>query len=194
MTDVRRKLGSTDLKRLHRDWRRRTRGSVALVLENVQSPFNVGAILRSAAAFRAERVWLVATTASARNPKTQKTALGTDRYLTIHETPTVQAAAAEIAAAGYVLIGVELTEDAVALHELLSTGLRTLSVSDPPALCLAFGNEEHGLSAACLDACDHVAYLPQLGKVGSLNVASAAAIALYEVRRAAWTMNEEHRR
>jgi tRNA (guanosine-2'-O-)-methyltransferase len=194
MTEVRRKLGSTDLKRLHRDWRRRTRGAVALVLENVQSPFNVGAILRSAAAFRAEHVWLVGTTASPRNPKTQKTALGTDRYLTIHTTPTVQAAAAQITAAGYVLIGVELTDDAVALHELVSTRLRALSDADPPALCLAFGNEEHGLSTACLDACDHVAYLPQLGKVGSLNVATAAAIALYEVRRASWTTKEEHQR
>ena len=39
---------------------------------------------------------------------------------------------------------------------------------------------------ATLDACDAVAYLPLLGKVGSLNVATAAAIACYEVRRQAW--------
>ena len=43
-------LGPTDLKRLHREWRRRTEGRVALLLDGVQTPFNVGAILRTAAA------------------------------------------------------------------------------------------------------------------------------------------------
>ena len=54
-------------------------------------------------------------------------------------------------------------------------------------MCLAVGHEDHGLSKAGLAACDHVAYLPMLGRVGSLNVATAAAIAMYEVRRRAWT-------
>ena len=44
-----------------------------------------------------------------------------------------------------------------------------------------------GCSPAALAACDAVAFLPQLGRVGSLNVATAASIACYEVRRRAWT-------
>ena len=43
-----------------------------------------------------------------------------------------------------------------------------------------------GCSPATLAACDEVAFLPLLGKVGSLNVATAASIALYELRRQAW--------
>ncbi len=54
-------------------------------------------------------------------------------------------------------------------------------------VCLAVGHEDHGSSKAGLAACDQVAYLPMLGRVGSLNVATAAAIAMYEVRRRAWT-------
>jgi tRNA (guanosine-2'-O-)-methyltransferase len=53
-------------------------------------------------------------------------------------------------------------------------------------VCLAFGHEDKGLSPLTLAASDVVAFVPQLGKVGSLNVAAAAAIALYEVRRRAW--------
>ena len=53
-------------------------------------------------------------------------------------------------------------------------------------VCLAVGHEDHGLSAASLAGCDAVAFLPQLGRVGSLNVATAAAIALYEIRRREW--------
>jgi tRNA (guanosine-2'-O-)-methyltransferase len=56
----------------------------------------------------------------------------------------------------------------------------------PAAVCLVVGNEDHGISAGALRACDALAYLPQLGKVGSLNVATAASIALYEARRQEW--------
>jgi tRNA (guanosine-2'-O-)-methyltransferase len=38
-----------------------------------------------------------------------------------------------------------------------------------------------------LAACDAVAFLPQLGRVGSLNVATATAIAIYELRRQEWS-------
>ena len=55
------------------------------------------------------------------------------------------------------------------------------------SVCLALGHEDRGLSAGVLAACDEVVFIPQLGKVGSLNVAHAAAIALYEVRRRSWT-------
>jgi tRNA (guanosine-2'-O-)-methyltransferase len=53
-------------------------------------------------------------------------------------------------------------------------------------LCLAIGNEDRGCSPALLAAADLVAYIPQPGRVGSLNVAAAAAIALAEARRREW--------
>ena len=52
------------------------------------------------------------------------------------------------------------------------------------------GHEERGLSKATLAACDRVGFVPLLGRVGSLNVATAAALALYEVRRQEWTAPE----
>ena len=42
------------------------------------------------------------------------------------------------------------------------------------------------LPAATLAACDEVAYIPQLGRIGSLNVATATGIVLYEARRRGW--------
>jgi tRNA (guanosine-2'-O-)-methyltransferase len=53
-------------------------------------------------------------------------------------------------------------------------------------VCLVLGNEDRGCSAGLLAAADAVAYIPQAGRVGSLNVAAAAAIALAEVRRREW--------
>ena len=169
-------LDGTGLKRLHRDWRRRREPEVALLLDSVQTPYNVGAILRTAAAYRVAHLWLAGATAPPTHSKTAKTALGTGRYLTWTVCEDVSDAIDGIRAAGYGLVGVELADEAVPIHE----------VRLPEKACLALGHEERGLSATTLDACDAVAFIPQLGRVGSLNVATAAGIALYELNRRGW--------
>ena len=169
-------LDGTGLKRLHRDGRRRREPEVALLLDSVQTPYNVGAILRTAAAYRVAHLWLAGATAPPTHSKTAKTALGTGRYLTWTICEDVSDAIDEIRAAGYGLVGVELADEAVPIHE----------VRLPEKACLALGHEERGLSATTLAACDAVAFIPQLGRVGSLNVATAAGIALYELNRRGW--------
>ena len=169
-------LDPTGLKRLHREWRHRTEGRVALILDSVQSPFNVGSILRTAAAYRVDHVWLAGATAPVHGTNVRKTALGTDRYLTFTTMDRSVDAVAAARDEGFRVVGLELTDEARPLHEL--------TMDD--AVCIVIGNEDHGVAAAALRACDAVAYLPQLGKVGSLNVAVAASIALYEVRRQEW--------
>lgn len=170
-------LDGTGMKRLHREWRRRTEGRLALVLDDVQGPFNVGSVIRTAAAMRVDDVWLATRTPDPTDTKVGKTALGTDRYLTFHRTPDGPTAVVAAKAAGYRVVAVELADEAVPLHEL--------ELGD--ATCLVIGHEDRGCTPATLAACDDVAYLPMLGKVGSLNAATAASIALYEVRRQTWT-------
>ena len=170
-------LDGTGLKRLHREWRHRSEGRVALILDNVQSPFNVGAIVRTAAAYRVEQAWLVGATPELDDAKVRKTALGCDRYLVWQRADTVAEALTAARGAGYSPVGLELADGASPLHELAFSG----------DVCLVIGHEDRGLSPATLDACDAVAYIPLLGKVGSLNVATATAIALYELRRQRWS-------
>jgi tRNA (guanosine-2'-O-)-methyltransferase len=170
-------LDGTGLKRLHRSWRRRSGGRLALVLDDVEGPFNVGGIIRTAAALRVEDCWVSGRTPEPGDTKVAKTALGTDRYLAFHRTGDVATAIAGARAAGYVVVALELADEAVPLHEV-ATGADT---------CLVVGHEDRGLAAASLTACDVVAYVPLLGRVGSLNVATATAIALYELRRQQWS-------
>jgi tRNA (guanosine-2'-O-)-methyltransferase len=172
-----RQLGMTEVKRLNRDWRRRTQARLGLLLDSVGQPFNVGSIIRTAAAFDVDHVWLCGDTAEPGHPSARKTALGTDRLLTFERAPTAAAAASEARAAGYRVIAIELAGEAIPLHEAPLDG----------DICIAVGNEDHGCSAALLAAADVIAYIPQPGKVGSLNVAAAAAIALADVRRREWT-------
>ena len=171
-------LGPTDLKRLHREWRHKPHGRLAVLLDGVQQPYNVGAIVRTAAAERVEHLWVAGAGAvPPAHPTSRKVSLGTERYVEWSSHVTVEAAIDAAKDTGYQLVGLELAEGAVPLYEAV---LRD-------DVCLAIGHEDRGLSAVTLAACDVVAFVPQLGKVGSLNVAQAAAMGIYEVRRRSWS-------
>lgn len=177
-----RQLGSTEVKRLNRSWRRATDARLCLLLESVSQPFNLGSIIRTSAVFGVEHIWLCGDSADPMHPSAQKTALGSGRYLTCERVASPAAAAAQIAEAGLRLVVIEQAESAVPLHRADVYG----------DVCLALGHEDRGCSSALLGLADQVAYIPQVGRVGSLNVAVAAAIALAEARRREWSQVEEN--
>ncbi len=74
--------------------------------------------MRTAAAMSVDRLWLVGATPPLSHPKVQKTALGTQRYLTWTTTDTIADAVAGRNADGYAVVGVELADTAVPLPEL----------------------------------------------------------------------------
>ncbi|MCW2899884.1 MAG: hypothetical protein JWO67_2149 [Streptosporangiaceae bacterium] len=172
----RRQLRPTDVKRLNRTWRRRTEGRLGLLVESVTQPFNIGSIVRSAAVFGVEQLWLAGNSTLPTHQAVGKTALGTDRLVPWEHAGTPVAAVAAAHAAGFRVVAIELTTDALPLHEAPLDG----------DVCLAVGGEDHGCSPALLAAADAVAYIPQVGRVGSLNVAVATAVALAETRRREW--------
>ncbi|MFC9974520.1 TrmH family RNA methyltransferase [Spirillospora sp. NPDC127200] len=172
----RRQLRPTDVKRLNRDWRRRTGGRLGLLVESVTQPFNMGSIIRSSAVFGVEHLWLAGNAIAPDHRNVAKTALGTERLVPWDHAGTAAQAAAAVREQGLRLVAIELTGDAVPLHEAPLDG----------DVCLAVGGEDHGCSPALLAAADAVAYIPQIGRVGSLNVAVATAIALAEARRREW--------
>jgi tRNA (guanosine-2'-O-)-methyltransferase len=110
------------------------------------------------------------------HPSVAKTALGTQRFLIAEQSAGPVEAAKAAAAAGFRVVAVELAAGAVPLHEAPLDG----------DVCLALGNEDHGCSAALLAVADAVVYIPQPSRVGSLNVAAAAAVAMAETRRREW--------
>lgn len=178
---ARRQLRPTDVKRLNRDWRRRTHARLGLIVESVTQPFNTGSIVRSAAVFGVERLWLAGNATPPDHRSVGKTALGTDRLVPWEHAGTPAGAVRAARATGLRVVALELTGDALPLHQAPLDG----------DVCLAVGGEDHGCSPALLAAADAVAYIPQVGRVGSLNVAVAAAIALAEVRRREWSAPHE---
>jgi tRNA (guanosine-2'-O-)-methyltransferase len=175
-TDERRQLRPTDVKRLNRTWRRRTEDRLGLLVESVTQPFNIGSITRSAAAFGVDHLWLAGNATPLTHQNVNKTALGTERFVAWDPPVPVADAVRAAREDGFRIVAIELTGDAMPLHEAPLDG----------DVCLAVGGEDHGCSPALLAAADAVAYIPQVGRVGSLNVAVATAIALAEARRREW--------
>jgi len=174
---MRENLSSTELKRLHRQWRKKTNRRVSLIIAGIQGPYNIGSIIRTAAAERVDHIWFLEGSTTPENAKTGKTALGSERFVEWSMATDGSAAVKSARIQGYKIVGLELASDTEPMH---NTNLKE-------DVCFVVGHEDRGIPTVLLDECDLVTYIPQLGKIGSLNVAIATSIALYEFRRQEWS-------
>lgn len=148
---------------------------VVVILDNIRSGLNVGAIFRSSDAFSIEAVWLCGITVQPPHAEVMKTALGaTDSVNWFYRDTTIEAVE-ELQQSGYTVMPVEQTDKSVMLDQI------DLPEKFPIALIL--GNELRGISADVLSLCESSVEIPQEGIKHSLNVATTAGIVLWECYR-----------
>ncbi len=137
----------------------------ALLLENIQDPGNLGALLRTAAAAGVDTVFLSAGCAEAWSPKALRGSQGGHFRLAVHESVDLVTTADSFMGSVY----------AAALRQ--NKDLFQLDLTPP--LAFAFGNEGAGLSEELLAHATPFS-IPMASAIESLNVAAAAAICMFE--------------
>lgn len=144
-----------------------------LAVDGVTDPGNLGALMRIAECAGVTGVVLPKHRAVHVTPTVTKAAAGAVEYLPMALVGGLPAAIESMKAAGIWVVGLDAAGD-TPVHEL--TVARE-------GVCLVLGAEGKGLSRLVRQRCDMIASIPLHGRLASLNVASAGAVACYEVAR-----------
>jgi len=144
---------------------------LVVALDQVTDPRNLGAIIRSAAAFGAHGVVIPERRSAQMTAAAWKTSAGAAARVPVARVTNLNRTLAAYAEAGFLIVGLDGDGDPIG----------TVDVDGP--VLLVVGSEGEGLSRLVREHCDVLAAIPIAADVESLNASVAAAIALYEIGR-----------
>ena len=166
--------------------------NLILVLDNIRSTYNVGAILRSAEGFGVSRVILSGYTPRVHDntllphlrakldKEIHKSALGAEDMLNIYSSGDIISDLKKYREDGFVIVGLENNIDDNRLFNIDDSEFKT-KLGENAVLIL--GEEVHGINNSLYDLIDLFAEIPMRGQKESFNVSVAAGIALYELTK-----------
>lgn len=173
MTDYR-KLQVQEMNRLSVEaFKNSDKTPLIAVLDNVRSQHNVGAVFRTADAFRLAGVWLCGICCTPPNDEIHKTALGAEETVDWRYVEDTREAVRLLHEQGWKVYAVEQTTNSITPDRIELDG--------PTAV--VFGHEVFGVQQDVIDRCDGTIEIPQYGTKHSLNVSVTAGIILYELSR-----------
>ena len=163
---------------------------ITVVLHNIRSAYNVGAILRTAEGFSAKQVVLSGYTPRVHDTnllphlrakldkEIHKTALGAEDMLDIYSSDDIFSALNDLRARGWQLVGLEnnLTDP-----RLISLNSQALKSKLTDKVVLILGEEVHGIEDSLREIMDVFVEIPMRGQKESFNVSVAAGIAMYAI-------------
>jgi 23S rRNA (guanosine2251-2'-O)-methyltransferase len=154
--------------------------SLVVVLDGVEDPHNLGAILRTADAAGADGIVIPERRAAGVTATVAKVSAGASEHLPIAKVTNIARTLEDLKSKNLWIVGLD------------ERGTQTYDSVDYKMDCaITLGAEGKGLHDLVRKRCDFIVSIPMLGKVPSLNVSVAAGIVLYEIvrqRRAAWNL------
>lgn len=168
-----RKLKVTEMNRLTvEEFKEADKLPLVVVLDEVRSLHNIGAVFRTSDAFLVNSIYLCGITATPPHPEMHKTALGAEYTVDWKYFSRTQDAVNELHEMGYTVLAIEQCEGSTLLDEL------TLEKGKKYAIVL--GNEVKGVQQEVVNMSDGCIEIPQYGTKHSLNVSVTAGIMIWE--------------
>jgi tRNA G18 (ribose-2'-O)-methylase SpoU len=146
-----------------------------IILENIRSAHNVGAVFRTADGAGVSKIFLVGYTPTPidrfgrEQPEIKKTSLGASAEIEWEQVEKTTNIIPVLQAEDFSVVAVEQSPDSVSIKDFFV----------PKKVAYVFGNEVTGVDAETLEQCDTVIDLPMLGMKESLNVSTTAGIVMY---------------
>lgn len=146
-----------------------------LLLDNLRSSENVGSIIRSANGASVQHVYCCGTTPTPEHAKVRKSSLGAEELTSWSYHRNAFNLATELTESGCTLLSLEYTRTSYSLFEFKLPHVNNQHIT------LIVGNEISGIDPGLLSLSQRTLHIPMLGQKTSLNVAVAAAIAMYYI-------------
>lgn len=146
---------------------------LAVVLENVQDPHNISAVMRTCDAVGVQDIYVLNTRIPRHKKFGPRSSSSAAKWLTVHQFDDAAACFEELRKKYGRILATHLSSDAVNLYDIDFMG----------SIALVFGNEHSGVSEDIRALADGNFIIPQMGIIRSLNISVACAVSLYEAYR-----------
>ena len=146
---------------------------IIIVLDNIRSLHNIGAVFRTSDAFLIEKIYLCGITATPPNKEIHKTALGATETVAWEYAEETIDVINQVKGENVVIVSVEQVEGSVLLNDF--------TVEANKKYVLVLGNEVKGVQQDVINSSDVVVEIPQLGTKHSLNVSVSGGIVIWDV-------------
>jgi tRNA G18 (ribose-2'-O)-methylase SpoU len=144
-----------------------------ILLDNITTPQNVGAIFRIADTFGIERLAICESTPAPPHRRINSGGRGTEKTVPFTYFEDALKAIEHFRQEGYAIIALEITDE--------SHAIRTIDFTQFDKIVLIAGSEEDGVAQKLLDVVDCSVHIPSVGICLSMNVATSVAVAAYEI-------------
>lgn len=151
----------------------RRQHNLTVVMENVQDPHNISAVMRTCDAVGIQDIYILNTKIPRHKKFGAKSSSSAAKWLTVHQFDNVQDCFNELRTKYNKIFTTHLSTGAVSLYEINFT----------ENIALVFGNEHSGVSEEVRSLADGNFIIPQMGIIQSLNISVACAVSIYEAFR-----------
>lgn len=147
--------------------------NLAVVMENVQDPHNISAVLRTCDAVGIQDIYILNTKIPRHEKFGAKSSSSALKWITMHQFENIEECFIVLRKKYSTILTTHLSSDAIGLYEIDFT----------KSIALVFGNEHDGVSEEVRNLADGNFIIPQMGIIRSLNISVACAVSIYEAYR-----------